>query len=380
MKKNPTCQSQLSLNDIWKNVFFMLSRTVIENDNKQNFFIVKELDDFYKITRASNLINKWMCMFDPDISCKFNKIKDKRGNDTKEFQAYVSALVSGHMVYKEEGNAFRRSNLRYEELLNYLNINGKKVIIQEIAFLRKLIVNSCTLMVYLNEKTQNGYLADQAKVKKSELNKFNDRFNLEKIDKLARNFLSKYYIINDEMDVFELLAVIILRTLVEVSVDNLSDKKINNSDSIQTLQNGFIRIIEEYLDETRNSNQLKIDVSQIKKWDEKFSFFRETLLAQHNYSKSSRFIISLNKYYLSIAEQIIKSINSDSQKISLIEIREFMNKLKAEIEELQKCQETLENNRKISENLPTLKELDNENRLNEFMEQEVSRRLKLNRE
>jgi len=372
MRKNPICQSQLTLIDIWDNIFFKLSSAIVGNDSKADFFIISDSVDTYEITRATNKVEKLNCMIDSSISWYSNKITDNYGRYTQEYKAFVSALNSGYIKYEDKGHAKRYVNLRYEELLNYLTKKGKKVIIDEVDFLKKMIVNSCVLKLYLNEKTHNGFISNEYRVKKSEIDEFKEKFNVEKIEKLARQFLSKYYIEMDQIDVFELLAVIILRTLVEIYVDDNLGRELAKSESIRNLQEDFIKIIEEYLEETNGVYSLDMDESLLEDWATKFGDVRRELVEVSKFSESSEFIQSLDRLYEMRSNEIKLTAFENFGLITRLEISKLVITLNEEMKELDKLLKSLALYREKADRMNEKNMKKTENLHDDFLEQTIT--------
>ena len=240
-------QDQLSLNKIWNNIFFKFSNEIVGNDNRADYFIISENEDEYCITLTTNQVDKWRCMVEPSIALRHKTIIDSNGRYTKEVEKFAADMCEGRIEFASKGNAKRNVNLKYEDLLEYLVQKGNGIIEQEIAFLRDTVLNSCGLKLYLNDQLKKGLIVNEISVKKDSLIQYKQGIELKKVETLIQTFLKDFYDDIDNVDAIDLLSIVIMRTIAEVTVEDAEGRRIKNADKISQLQRRFIQSIEDYL-------------------------------------------------------------------------------------------------------------------------------------
>lgn len=382
MEKNSDNQRQLLLSDIWDNIFLKLCSIIVGNDNRCEYFVVGEEEEKFHIIRVSNKENRWECMLEPGTSWYFKgQIKDKSGDITSEFKRYVADILEGRIeLYKkkkDEGNAFKRTNLRYEDLLRYLVDKGDGTIIDEIEFVKNTVINSCMLKLYLEEKTKGGNIVNETTVLKTDLALFRDRVRLDYIEEAIRQYLSKYYKGIEAENALTTLAIVILRTLCEVTVSGETDGfSLKNEHSICELQSRFLCIIDEYLKNDTSEKPPEINISLIAGWEEKWFSLRKNLVEELHFAESTNLIKALdNTHRLRTRDIKIASLGLGLK--DRIEINAVWIALK---EEMQQLDVLLEGLRRLKDAMSGLRERNTyeaQNETEEIVEEAISLHLRL---
>lgn len=376
--KRIKCQDQLSLNKLWDNVFFKLSSEIVGNDNKADCFIISEKEDKYQITLATNQVEKWRCMVEPSIALKHTKIQDKgTGKYSKEFEKFAAYLCEGHIEYDStasNGNAKRYVNLRYEELLEYLVQKGNGIIEQEIDFLKETIINSCSLKLYLNDQLKRGNIPSEVSVKKSVLSQYKKGVELRRIETLVRDYLKGYYSDLGDADAIDLLSVVIVRALAEVTVETDEGRKIKNADKIFQLQRQFLQSIDDYLIGGNGEAPEVINVSLFVDWKSKFACVRRELVDTHGYPETGELIHALDNLDKIRSAEIGNAIFGILERC---EIRKLREKLNDEMKRLDEFLKSLEIYREYMNGLRERNVIEKENENVSFLEQVAPRVLKL---
>lgn len=372
--KRIQCQDQLSLNKLWNNIFFKLSSEIIGDDNKSDYFIISENEDEYKITLATNQVDKWRCMVYPNIVLKHKKRTDGYGKYTKEFQKFASDMCEGYIEHGDKGNAKRYVNLRYEELLEYLVQKGNEIIEQETVFLKEMITNSCGLKLYLNDQMKRGNIANEVSVKKKVLIQYKEGIESNKVKTLIRDYLKGFYTDIDNVDAIELLSVVVLRTLAEVTIETEEGRRIKNYDKIFELQNQFLQSIESYFNEGNGKIPEVINISLFVEWKSKFACVRRELIDAYGYSETSELIHALDNLEKIRSYEIWNAIFGLSERCEIRKLREILND---EVKGLDDLLKKLEICREYMNGLRERNVIETENENMIFLEQVVSRVLKL---
>ena len=372
--KRIQCQDQLSLNKLWNNIFFKLSSEIIGDDNKSDYFIISENEDEYKITLATNQVDKWRCMVYPNIALKHKKRTDSYGKYTKEFEKFASDMCEGHIEHGDKGNAKRYVNLRYEELLEYLVQKGNGIIEQEIVFLKETITNSCGLKLYLNDQMKRGNIANEVSVKKKVLIQYKEGIESNKIETLIRDYLKGFYTDIDNVDAIELLSVVVLRTLAEVTIETEEGRRIKNADKIFDLQKQFLQSIENYFNEGNGKAPEVINVSLFVEWKSKFACVRRELIGTHGYPETGELIQALDNLDKIRSAEIGNAIFGVAERC---EIRKLREKLNDEMKRLDDFLKSLEIYREYMNGLRERNEIETENENMIFLEQVAPRVLRL---
>ena len=368
---------QLSLNQLWNNIFFKLSSKIIGNDNSADFFIISENEDKYEITSARNQIEKWRCMVEPSIALKHKTIKDKStGVYSREFKEFVYSMYKGHIEYDSnasDGRAKRYVNLRYEELLEYLIQKGSNIVEQEIAFLRQTILNSCSLKLYLNDQWNKGHITNEKNVKKSILRQYEEGIELKRIETLVKSYLKRFYSDIEDVDAIDLLSVVIVRTLAEVTVEADEGRKIKNADKIFQLQRQFLKSVEGYLNGEGIKAPEVINVSLCVEWRTKFSCTRREII-DTGYPETGELIHLLDNLGRIRSAEIGDAIFG---VLNRCEIRSLREQLNAEVKQLDDLLKSLELFREYTNGLRERNVFETENENKSLLEQALTRVLKL---
>lgn len=382
MERNPDNQLPLLLCDIWANIFLKLCSIIVGNDSKSDYFVIGEEKEKFRIIRVSNKENRWECMLEPGVAWYFKgKIKDGFGRSSSEFKRYVSDILEGNIKLnekkKEEGNAFKRTNLRYENLLCYLVEQGNGTIINEIEFVKNTIVNSCMLKLYLEEKTRGGNIVDETQVLKSDLAVFRDRVRLDYIEEAIRQYLGKYYKDIETENALTTLAIVILRTLCEVTVSGEDGGiPLKNEQSINELQTKFLCIIEDYLKNDTSDKPPEINVSLIAGWEKKWFSLRKNLVEEFHFAESTNLIKALDNTH-KLRERDIKIAALGLGLKDRLEINAVWIALKEEMEQLDVLLEGL---RRLKDAMSGLRERNTyeaQNETEEIVEEAISLHLRL---
>lgn len=379
MKQCQTSQAPLRLKDIWNNIFLKLCDLIVGNGNQTDYFIVEEDENSFKILRVSNQEERWQCMMEPGVAWHYpsaTKDKDNPKRYTREFNRYICDLLDGSIEeHKKQGNSFRNTNKRYEELLSYLVEKGAGTITKEILFIQDTVMNSCMLKLYMEEKTRGGRVIDETKVLKSQLAQYKDQVRIDYVEDSIRQYLSAYYTGLESRNALEALAVVILRTLCQVSVrESASGGRLKNEENIRTLQEQFISQIEDYLREHAGGQPPVINVSLIRDWETKWFSLREQLVG---YSVSEDFLKALDNTYrlrvLDISRASFGPVFKDHLDIQsvLADMREEMQNIDLLLKYLDTAKEALsglqERNKYVTQN-----------EVAEVVQEAVSLQLKLN--
>lgn len=369
-------QDQLSLNKIWTNIFLRFSGEIVGNDTRADYFIISEDENKYRITLATNQVDKWRCMVEPTIALRYNSIRDGYGRYTKEVEKFAACICKGHIEYdpKGNGNAKRNVNLKYEELLEYLIKKGNGIIEQEIGFLKETIINSCCLKLYLNDQLKKGSIINEVSVKKETILEYRQSFKLKKIESLVRGYLENYYEGCENVDVIDLLSIVIMRTIVEVTVDDEEGKQVKNVNRIFQLQEQFIQSIEDYLSSSGKKPPEIVNISLYVEWRSKFTCVRRELIDSHGYPETGELIHALDNL------EKIRSAEIGNTIFGIFEshvVRELRDKLNDEMKQLDELLKKLEIYREYINGLRERNALENENENLSFLEQVVPRVLKL---
>lgn len=378
MERNPNNQLPLLLCDIWDNVFLKLCNVIVGNDSKCDYFVVGEENEKFRIIRVSNKESRWECMLEPGIAWYFKgKIKDGFGKNSSEFKSYVSDIFEGNIKEKEKGNSFKRTNLRYEELLRYLVEKGNGTITDEIEFVKNTVVNSCMLKLYLEEKTRGGNVVDETQVLKSDLVLFRDRVRLDYIEEAIRQYLSKYYKDIETENALTTLAIVILRTLCEVTVSGKGGGlPLKNEQSINELQTKFLCSIEDYLKNDTSGKPPEINVSLIAGWEKKWFSLRKNLVEEFHFAESTNLIKALDNTH-KLRERDIKIAALGLGLKDRLEINAVWIALKEEMEQLDVLLEGL---RRLKDAMSGLRERNTyeaQNETEEIVEEAISLHLRL---
>lgn len=378
MEKKSDVKNPLLLCDIWDNIFLKLCSIIVGNDSKSDYFIVGEDEKRYRIIRATSKENRWECMLEPGVAWYYKgKIKDSSGNNSSEFKRYVSDIFKGNIKAKEKGNSFKQTNLRYEGLLHFLVEKGNGTIADEIEHIKNTVVNSCMLKLYLEEKARCGNIIDETQVLKSELVLFRDRVRLDFIEESIRQYLSKYYKDIETENALTTLAIVILRTLCEVTVSREDDgTSLKNEQSIHELQTKFLCIIEDYLKNDTSDKPPEINVSLIAGWDKKWFSLRKNLVEDFHFAESTNLIKALDNTH-KLRERDIKIAALGLGLKDRLEINAVWIALKEEMEQLDILLEGLHRLKDAISGLRERNTYEAQNETEEIVEEAISLHLRL---
>lgn len=314
MKNEQNNIPPLMLDDIWNNVFNKLCDVIIGNENKIDYFVIDEGNETFLIVRTTNQEEQWECMLDSSVSQRFKK-RDGNGRYSKEYEKFVSDILSGNIISKSKGkyrgNSYRYTNLRYRELLEYLVVKGTGIITKEIEFVKNTIINSCMLKFYLEEKTKNGNIVNETQVSKDELSLYRNRVRVDFVENLITDYLSKTYSGFHNIkhrNPLEMLAIVILRALCEISISSEdTGVPLKNEKSILDLQKQFAEIIEEYLNSCADEIIPEINVSLAIGWEDKLLSVQKVCVDDLHFAENSDFVSAIKNTYSVRMKEIYKA-------------------------------------------------------------------------
>lgn len=374
MKNEQNNIPPLLLDDIWNNIFIKLCDVIIGNENKIDYFVLDEGNETFRIVRTTNQEEQWECMLEPTVSCRFKK-RDSNGRYSKEYEKFVSDILMGNIRAESEGkhrgNSKRYTNLRYEELLKYLVEKGTGIITKEIEFIKKTIINSCMLKFYLEERTKHGNVINETKVAKDELSLYRSRVRVDYIEELITEYLSKTYIGFDNIkdrNPLEILAIVILKVLCEIYISSEdSHTALKNEKSILDLQEQFIEIIEEYLNNSVDEIIPEINVSLAKGWKEKLFTVKRVCIEDLHFAEDSDFVSAINNTYSVRMKEIAKATIGIGFK-DRMEIILFWRALREEFEKFSEFLEGLQRIRDLVNGLSENNKLEEQNIIEEIVQ------------
>lgn len=382
MKKEKNNIPPLLLDDIWNNIFIKLCDVIIGNENKIDYFVIDERDEIFRIVRTTNREEQWECMLESSVSRRFKK-RDSNGRYSKEYEKFVSDILSGNIMSKSKGkykgNSYRYTNLRYRELLEYLVEKGTGVITKEIEFIKNTIINSCMLKFYLEEKTKNGNIINEDKVSKDELSLYRNRVRVDFVEGLITDYLSKtyrgYHNIK-ERNPLEILAIVILQALCEISISSEdSGVPLKNEKSILDLQKQFAEIIEDHLNSRVDEIIPEINVSLAKGWKDKLLAVQRVCIDDLHFAENSDFVSAIKNTYSVRIKAIAKATIGIGFK-DRMEIVLFWQRLREEFEKYSELLDGLQRMRDLVNGLSENNKLEEQNIIEEVV-QDAARSLHL---
>lgn len=382
MKKEQNNIPPLLLDDIWNNIFIKLCDVIIGNENKIDYFVIDERDEIFRIVRTTNREEQWECMLESGVSRRFKK-RDSNGRYSKEYEKFVSDILFGNIMSKSEGkykgNSYRYTNLRYQELLEYLVEKGTGVITKEIEFIKNTIINSCMLKLYLEEKTKNGNIINEDKVSKDELSLYRNRVRVDFVEDLIKDYLNKiyrgYHNIKDR-NPLEILAIVILQALCEISISSEdSGVPLKNEKLILDLQKQFAEIIEDHLNSRVDEIIPEINVSLAKEWEDKLLSVQRVCIDDLHFAENSDFVSAIKNTYSVRMKAIAKATIGIGFK-DRMEIVLFWQMLREEFEKFSELLDGLKRLRDLVNGLSENNKLEEQNIIEEIV-QDAARSLHL---